>query len=194
MLDTFAAAHAGLAPVVVDDRLGATFANLLCGDLPLGDTVPYLSVDGPAWIRAPLQVDPTPQDWAAGGLSFGGTCSCSWRSTHPRCTRRFWTSPDKTNHPRRSGSTVNATFGGSATVSAQVNPLDVLKGQRLPATACVISAGRDDAEYGPLARRVVAACTAVGMNIHQLPGGHTWAVWAAALTRSVPFFRPAGAV
>lgn len=75
MLDTFAAAHAGLAPVVVDDRLGATFANLLCGDLPLGDTFPYLSVDGPAWIRAPLQVDPTPQDWAVGGLSSGGTCS-----------------------------------------------------------------------------------------------------------------------
>lgn len=89
---------------------------------------------------------------------------------------------------------MNATFGGSATVSAQVNPLDVLKVQRFPVTACVISAGRDDAEYGPLARRVVAASTAAGMNIHQLPGGHTWAVWAAALQRSVPFSRPAGAV
>ena len=89
---------------------------------------------------------------------------------------------------------MNATFGGSATVSAQVNPLDVLKGQRLPATACVISAGRDDAEYGPLARRVVAASTAAGMNIHQLPGGHTWAVWAAALKRSVPCFRPSRVV
>lgn len=148
---------------------------------PLGSVPPCRSTQlrrtGP-WVDCPLAA-PAP---------------CSWRSTHPRCTRRFWTSPDKTNHPRRSGSTVNATFGGSATVSAQVNPLDVLKGQRLPAAACVITAGRDDAEYGPLARRVVAACTAAGMNIHQLPGGHTWAVWAAALKRSVPFFRPAGAV
>jgi len=83
--------------------LGATFANLLCGDLPLGDTFTYLSVEGPAWIGAHLQVDPPPQDWAVGGLSYGGTCSCSWRSTHPRCTRRFWTSPDKTNPPSAIG-------------------------------------------------------------------------------------------
>jgi len=194
VLDTFAAAHAGLAPVVVTDRLGATFANLLCGDLPLGDTVPYLSVDGPAWIRAHLQVDPTPQDWAVGGLSSGHLLPAVGGQRTPGVPDVFGLRRTRRTHPRRSGSTVNATFGGSATVSAQVNPLDVLKGQRLPAAACVISAGRDDAEYGPLARRVVAACTAVGMNIHQLPGGHTWAVWAAALTRSVPFFRPAGAV
>lgn len=42
----------------------------------------------------------------------------------PRRTRR--------THPRRSGSTVNATFGGSATVSAQVNPLDVFEGPTFP--------------------------------------------------------------
>jgi len=193
--DTLTAAHAGPAPVVVADRLGVTFANLLCGELPLGDTFTYLSVEGPAWIRTHLQVDPTPRDWAVGGLSCGGTCPLQLAVNAPPVYPTFldFAGQDEPTLGDRA-STVNAAVRGSAIVFAPVSPLDVVKGQRLPATAGVISAGRDDAEYGPLAAGSSLPAQRREMNIHQLPGEHTWAVWAAALERSVPFFWPAGAV
>ncbi len=190
-MDTFAAAHGGLAPVaVIADPLGATFANPLCVDSPMGNTFTYLSVDVPAWIRTHLQVDPNPRHWAVSGLSFGGTCSLQLAVNAPTVYSTFLdfsgqeepTLGDRTR-------TLNTVFGGDPAAFAKVNPLDVLKRRRFPDTAGVITAGRDDAEYGPQAKRVVAATTAAGMEIHhfQLPGGHTWPVWASALELSLPF-------
>lgn len=141
----------------------ATFASLLCGDLPLADTFPDLSVEGPAWIRAHLQVDPTPRDWAVGGLSCGGIRCLQLAVNAPPVYPGFldFAGQDEPTFGDRA-STVNAAVRGHAIVFAPVSPLDVVKGQRLSATAGVISAGRDDVEYGPLARRVVAASTAAG--------------------------------
>ena len=190
-MDTYAAAHGGLAPVVVvADPLGATLANPLCVDSPLGHTFTYLSVDVPVWIRTHLQVDPNPRHWAVGGLSFGGTCSLQLAVNAPTVYPTFLdfsgqAEPTLGERTR----TVNAAFGGDPAAFARVNPLDVLRHQRFPGTAGVITVGRDDAEYGPQATRVVAATTAAGMQIHYLalPGGHAWPVWASALEGSLSF-------
>lgn len=190
-MDAFAATHGGLAPVVVvADPLGSPFANTLCVDSPLGNMFTYLSVDVPAWIRSHLQVDPDPQHWAVGGLSFGGTCALQLAVNAPMIYPTFldFSGQDEPTLGDRK-STVNAAFGGNAAAFARVNPLDVLRTKRFPGTSGFISAGRDDPEYGPQAARVVAATKAAGMDIQyvKLPGGHSWTVWAAALERSIPF-------
>ncbi|MEO6881140.1 MAG: alpha/beta hydrolase-fold protein [Mycobacteriaceae bacterium] len=190
-MNAYAAAHHGLAPVVVEpDPLGSTFANPLCVDSPLGHAFTYLSVDVPRWIRTHLQVDPDPAHWAVGGASFGGTCALQLAVNAPSVYRTFLdfsgqVAPTLGGRQR----TLDAAFGGSAAAFRRVNPLDVMAHERFATSSGFIAVGRDDAVFRPECKRVAVAATAAGMTIRYvlLPGAHSWSVWAVALQRSVPF-------
>jgi len=190
-MDAFAAAHDGLAPVVVMvDQLGAPLANPLCMDSRLGKVATYLAVDVPAWVRATLQVDPDPSGWAIGGLSNGGTCSLQMAVTAPEVYPTFVDisgEAEPTLGDR--AATVQAAFGGDEAAFAAVNPLDVLAQRRFPDTAGYLVAGDQDTVYGPQAQRVFDACRAAGMDVqlHVLPGGHTFGVWGPGLEQALPW-------
>jgi S-formylglutathione hydrolase FrmB len=190
-LDAFAAAHDGLAPVVVmADHLGAPLANPLCLDSRLGDVATYLSVDVPAWVRATLQVDPDPAGWAIGGLSNGGTCALQMAVTAPQVYPTFVdVSGEAEPTLGDRATTVQAAFGGDEAAFAAVNPLDVLARRQFPGTAGYLVAGRQDAVYLPQAQRVFAACQAAGMDVqlHLRPGGHTFEVWGPGLEEALPW-------
>jgi S-formylglutathione hydrolase FrmB len=190
-MDAFAAAHNGLAPVVVmPDHLGEPLDNPLCMDSRLGNVATYLSVDVPAWIRGTLQVDPDPSGWAIGGFSNGGTCSLQMAVNAPQVYPTFVdisgeAEPTLGDHT----ATVQAAFGGDEAAFAAVNPLDVLARATFPGTAGFLVAGEQDTEYGPQAQRVFAACKAAGMDV-QLevkPGGHTFEVWGPGLEDALPW-------
>lgn len=190
-MNGYAAAHRGLAPVVVEvDPLGSTLANTLCVDSPLGNAFTYLSVDVPAWIRTHLQVDPRPAHWAVGGASFGGTCALQLAVNAPSVYPTFldFSGQDEPTLSDRAR-TVNKAFGGSTQAFVRVNPLDVLGRKRFTATAGMIVVGRDDGPFRPQAKRVAAATRAAGMTVRYLevPGGHGWSVWAHALPLAMPF-------
>ena len=70
-----------------------------------------------------------------------------------------------------------------------VNPLDLLATSRYSDSAGSIVVGRDDRTYRPQQQHVFAACRAAGMDVSwlELPGGHTWQVWAPGLERSLPW-------
>lgn len=190
-MNAYAAAHHGLAPVVVEaDPLGSTFANTLCVDSPLGHAFTYLSVDVPRWIRTHLQVDPNPAHWAVGGASFGGTCALQMAVNAPSVYRTFLDfsgqdAPTLGGHTR----TLDEAFGGSAAAFRRVNPLDVMAHKRFTTTSGLIAVGHDDAVFRPECKHVAVAAAAAGMTISYvlLPGAHSWSVWAVALQRSVPF-------
>lgn len=190
-MDAFAAAHDGLAPVVVlPDNLGGPLADPLCMDSRLGNVATYLSVDVPAWIRGNLQVDPDAAAWAIGGLSAGGTCALQMAVTAPQVYPTFLDisgEAEPTLGDR--ATTVRAAFGGDDAAFAAVNPLDVLAGKAFPGTAGFLVAGRDDTEYGPQAQRVFDACRAAGMDVQLRvePGGHTFEVWGPGLTDALPW-------
>lgn len=190
-MDAYAAAHAGLAPVVVVvDHLGAALANPLCLDSRLGQVATYLSVDVPAWVRATLQVDPTPRAWAIGGLSNGGTCALQMAVTAPQVYPTFLDISGE-SEPTLGGRarTVAAAFGGDQAAFAAVNPLDVLATTRFPDTAGYLVVGAQDPVYLPQAQAVLAACRAAGMDtqLQVLPGGHTFEVWGPGLTVALPW-------
>lgn len=191
VLDAYAAAHAGLAPVVVvADPLGSRLGQTLCVDSPAGNAFTYLSVDVPAWIRSTLQVDTDPRHWAVGGISAGGTCALQLAVNDPAVYPTFLdiSGQDEPTVGTRQ-QTVNQFFGGDPAAFAAVNPVDVLARTRFPDSAAVIVAGSTDRVYGPQAQRIVAATTAAGMNVQyrELPGGHSWSVWGPGLSQSLPW-------
>ncbi len=191
MMDAFAQAHNGLAPVVVvADPLGGQLANPACSNSRRGNAFTYMSQDVPNWIRGNLQIDPNPRHWAVGGLSSGGTCSLQLAVNAPEVYPTFVTvsgedEPSTGSHAE----TVRDIFAGDKAAFTRVNPIDVLQARRFPGTSAFIVAGRDDSTYDPQARRVAAASRAAGIDVTyvELPGSHSWAVWGPGLGKSLPW-------
>ena len=189
VVDRFAAAHHGLAPVViVPDATGSSFGNTLCLDSRLGAVETYLATDVPAWAAVNLQVDN--RRLAIGGFSFGGTCAVQLAVRRPDVYLSFLdvsgqVEPTLGDHAR----TVRAAFGGDEAAFRRVNPLDELRGARFPHSAGVLAVGRDDAEYRPQAELMAAATRAAGMSVavDVRPGGHSWSLAAEALGRALPW-------
>jgi len=191
VMDRFARAHDGLAPVVVmPDTLGRSLANPLCLDSRLGRAETYLAVDVPRWIRTRLLVDADPRAWTVAGFSQGGTCALQMAVRAPEVYPTFvdisGQQAPTLGDPAR---TAAAAFGGDPTALARVDPLTVLGHTRYPRTAAVIVAGREDTTYRPQQQRVLAAVRAAGMDARwvELPGGHTWRVWGPGLEQSLPW-------
>ncbi|MBS2535589.1 hypothetical protein KGQ20_22770 [Catenulispora sp. NF23] len=191
IMDEYAAAHKGLAPVVVmPDVLGSQFANPLCLNSKLGDVQTYLTTDVPAWVRANLQVVPSERGWTIGGYSFGGTCSLQLAVQDPALYPSFLDMSGQSEPTLGSRSeSVKATFGGNAAAFSAVNPLDVLKTKKFPQVAGVILVGASDGTYGPQQRQVFAACQQAGMKVSyvEVPGGHSFDTWRVGLARELPW-------
>ncbi|WP_372405847.1 alpha/beta hydrolase [Streptomyces luteireticuli] len=191
MMNTFAAAHRGLAPVVVvADPLGSQFANTLCMDSRLGNVQTYLATDVPDWIRAHLQVAAPRTSWVISGISFGGTCSLQLGVNAPQVygvINDISGQEAPTLGSRKK--TIDKAFGGDAAAFERVNPLDVMARERFPDTRAAFIAGRSDSTYGPQQRKVYEAAVAAGMKAEwvELPGGHSWQVWRPGLERQLPW-------
>lgn len=202
VMDSFAAGHRGLAPVVViPDALGAPFANPLCMDSRLGNVDTYLSVDVPAFATSHLQIDPDRRHWAVGGFSYGGTCAWQLAVRHPG---EFPTFLDVSGQQAPTlGSprlTVDRAFAGDAAAFATWDPAQVLAGAahalplsprrlRYARTAGVLAVGAADRVYQSQLQRVAASSTAAGVSVGwvRVPGEHSWYVATTALARSMPW-------
>lgn len=188
-MDTYAAAHDGLAPVVViPDPLGNPAANPLCSDAHLGNVATYLEKDVPAWITEHLQVDTDPRRWAVAGISNGGTCALQVVTRAPQTYSTFLDRAGE-EHPTLGSEerTIAEGFGGDRTAYEANDPLTLLVQRRYEGVAGVFSAGDDDTEIAPGLRRVEAAARAAGMQteFRTYPGQHSWSVWAVAMADQV---------
>ncbi|SDX55166.1 Enterochelin esterase [Modestobacter sp. DSM 44400] len=189
-MDAFAAAHSGLAPVVVmPDALGAETANPLCMDSRLGKADTYLSVDVPAWIEGALQIDPDRAHWAVGGFSYGGTCALQLAVAH---SDLFPTMLDIAGQQAPTlgdpVGTVASTFGGDQVAFAAVDPLEELATRRLPGSRALMLVGAHDSQFGRQAATVRSALVSAGVDVSyaELPGDHSWTLANAALRQAVP--------
>lgn len=190
-MDTWAAAHDGLAPIVVmPDATGSEIANPLCMDSALGKVDTYLTSDVVSWVSSALQVDPDHAHWAVGGFSYGGTCALQLAVSHPQLFPTFLDisgqrSPTLGSRAR----TVAAAFGGNDRAFAAVDPLEELAAHPQPGSAGYLVVGAQDRYYRPQAQAVAAAARGAGMSItyQELPGDHSWAVWRPALTVALPW-------
>lgn len=190
MMDAYAAAHEGLAPVVVmPDQLGSLWNNTMCVDSPLGNAFTYLSVDVPAFVRANLTVAQDPKSWAMGGLSQGGTCSLQMAVNAPGVYGRFIDlSGEKEPSLGTHEKTLDQAFGGSEEAFKRVNPVDVMTQRRFPDTAGRFTIGERDKMLGDL-KAVYEAAAAAGMAVefNTVPGGHDMNAWREGMRDSLPW-------
>lgn len=192
ILDAYALAHHGLAPIVViPDQLGAPQNNPLCVDSPLGNSASYLTVDVPAWIRAHLHVRSDRNDWAIGGFSQGGTCAIQLGAKYPELFGGILDiSGQLAPHRGSVAATIHDAFGGSVARYRAATPLALLAaGAPYSDTFAVFASGQNDTRFGPGAVMVATAAAAAGMTVSTIvsPGtAHDWHTVQYALRTGIP--------
>jgi len=199
IMNAFAAAHHGLAPiVVVPDQLGAPQLNPMCLDSPLGNVKTYLTVDVANWIRTHLTVQTAASAWAIGGYSEGGTCSIQFGSSDPQ---QFGSILDVSGQlAPKNGSlaqTIQLGFAGDTAAYQAALPEHVLAANApYRDTTAVFVTGQLDAKYSAISVTMSAAASAAGMRTTRLvsPGtAHDWhTVQWALIHAAVPIYAHLG--
>ncbi|PPF65894.1 hypothetical protein C5C18_07050 [Rathayibacter tritici] len=190
-LDTYATAHAGLAPIVVSpDQLGDPNTNTMCIDSPMGKSATYLTVDVPNWIRANLPVLGDAQHWAIGGLSQGGTCAIQLGAGFPALFGNIIDASGELAPTLGSeAATIAQGFGGDAAAYKAATPLGLLaKNAPYTGTVAIFGVGANDASFLPGAKTLHAAALAAGMNATyiEVPGSaHDVTAWSATFDKGL---------
>ncbi|WP_440709692.1 alpha/beta hydrolase [Herbiconiux sp. YIM B11900] len=166
-LDAYAAAHQGLAPIVVSpDQLGAPEVNPMCVDSPIGNSASYLTVDVPAWINANLPVLAGPHYWGIGGLSQGGTCSIQLGAAHPELFGAILDASGE-EYPRihDEQNAIAQGFGGDAAKYEAAKPASILAANAPYSDMfAVFGVGSEDSSYLPGIKTLYADAQAAGMT------------------------------
>jgi len=178
ILDRYAAAHQGLAPiVVVADQLGDPTIDTLCLDTPrYGNVETYVNTDVVAWARANLNILTDRAHWTVVGYSHGGQCAISFAAKHPDLWGNVLDiSGEEYPGADHAARTLTEVFGGSQTAYDAQKPSIILAHNNYPDTTAIFTVSTDDASFMPGVKRVAAAATAAGMHVtyyEVLNGGH----------------------
>ena len=190
-LDAYAAAHAGLAPIVVSpDQLGDPTANPMCIDSPLGKSATYLTVDVPNWIRANLPVLGDAQHWAIGGLSQGGTCAIQLGAGYPQLFGNIIdASGELAPTLGDDATTIQQGFGGDAAAYEAAKPAAILA-RNAPYTDsfAVFGVGANDTSFLSGVQTLHAAAEAAGMDTTYLEvpdSAHDATAWSATFDKGL---------
>jgi enterochelin esterase-like enzyme len=179
-LDHFAEEHGGIAPVaVVVDPLGSPSANTMCMDTRLGAAESYLVQDVIPWIKTHLTVATSADRWAAGGFSFGGTCSVQLLAKHPNLVSAAlaFAAEDEPALAKERSKTVDLAFDGDeAAFDAQV-PAHFFAASRHDGSLLFLAAGSKDHDFQHQAAVIAEQAGASGVEVHHAMGdgeGHSW--------------------
>ncbi|MDT0195866.1 alpha/beta hydrolase-fold protein [Arthrobacter sp. AB6] len=179
-LDSYAASHGGVAPVVVvPDANGSQSANTMCMDSRIAHADTYLSEDVPNWIKSTLAVDTNHRRWAAGGFSFGGTCALQLGTRHPDLFPAVLSFSGEAEPAiaKERQKTIDASFPGDPDAFNRQTPLAIMKQQRFEGSGMYLTAGKDDPEFVAYLRTLAAAATEAGFTVraHEVEQtGHSW--------------------
>ncbi|HEX2895882.1 MAG TPA: alpha/beta hydrolase-fold protein [Marmoricola sp.] len=193
-MDAFAAAHQGLAPVVVmPDINGGPRSDTECVNSRRGNAEDYLTRVVPDYVRAHLPVVEPGRQWAVAGLSEGATCSLMFglRHTSMFSTVGFFSGlarPTVGNTDARVA-TIRRLFGGSRYKYNHHDPLWLMRHATYPSLAVWLEIGTRDRQSRAAAAHVVAAArnAHVSTVVRSTPGGHQWPVWQTSLRQAMPW-------
>jgi len=179
-MDSFAAAHGGVAPVVViPDPNGSQSANTMCMDSRIANADTYLSQDVPRWISSTLAVDTNHRHWAVGGFSFGGTCAVQMGTRHPDIYADVlaFSSEAEPAIAKERQKTIDAAFPGNPDEFIKQTPLEIMKHQRFESSGMYLTAGQNDPEFVGNLHTLAAAAGNAGFTVqaHEVEHtGHSW--------------------
>jgi enterochelin esterase-like enzyme len=181
VMDAYAAAHHGLAPIVVaPDQLGAPNRNPMCVDSRrLGKSATYIMTDTTRWIRSHLNVGSAPTAWGIVGFSQGATCAMQFSSEYPEVFgTTFAISSELAPFTGSVTNSADVAFHGSVAAYRAAAPIAVMR-KNAPYTGhlTVFAYGSDDAPYRKSTGALRAAADAAGMQTSTIvsPGtAHDW--------------------
>ena len=192
--DRWAAAHDGVAPVLVmPDPNGSFTGDTECVDGRAGRAETYLVRDVPRWVEAHEDVR---GPWAVAGSSMGGFCAAELALRHPDRFVAFadYSGLDRPTHPKGA-----RWLLGSAAAVAEHTPANLLDARPSPAAWFEVGSSDDGADVA--VARLARAAEAAGLDTRfvVLPNAHhTWRVWRDSFAGSLPWLvarlggRPAG--
>jgi S-formylglutathione hydrolase FrmB len=126
--DAYAAAHGGVAPVLVFADAGGTFNNdTECVDGPRGNAASHLTRDVIPFVEQTYGVSRDPRAWGAVGWSMGGTCAVDLAVMHPELIDSFDDiAGDAGPEVGTKQQTIDRLYGGDASAWARYDPATVL--------------------------------------------------------------------
>ncbi|GLZ51913.1 hypothetical protein Acsp07_15300 [Actinomycetospora sp. NBRC 106378] len=126
--DAYAAAHGGLAPVLVFADAGGTFNNdTECVDGPRGNAATHLTKDVVPDVERSFGVSSDPRAWGVVGWSMGGTCAVDLAVMHPELFDSFDDiAGDAGPEVGTKQQTIDRLYGGNAAAWAAFDPATVL--------------------------------------------------------------------
>ncbi|WP_353115576.1 alpha/beta hydrolase-fold protein [Microbacterium sp.] len=198
VLDQFAAAHDGLAPIVIiADQLGSSEQNPGCVDSKaFGGVSTYFNKDIPDYIRTHLRVLPSSKYWTISGYSNGGACSFLYGAEHPEVWGSFASiSGEEWAGMEDPGPVLSRVYGGSREKFDANKPENILL--RHPGAykdhAAVFTVGANDHRYGKHATSGAEHARTAGFvtTLTALPGdGHVGAAFVDGLTEELNVLAP----
>ncbi len=195
-LDNFAKSHDGITPMVfmVDDT-GSVDNDTECVDSPRGNIETYLTDDVPNYIRTHYNVLASPNNWAIGGLSMGGTCGITLAIRHPGIYHYFLDFGGDIGPSIGSESqTIALLFGGSKSAWAAHQPKLLLQAKSARGLYAgmggFFTVGHGDALATRAAvEQLYRLSGHDGMDVayETLNGEHTFSVWSQSFKDSLPW-------
>ena len=186
-MDRFAREHGGVAPVVVVvDPIGSPSANTLCMDTKLGQAETYLVGDVVPWIKEHLSVSRDARAWAAGGFSFGATCSVQLLAKHPEAfgsALAFAAEKEPALAKERSKTIQGAFDGDTAAFEAQLPAHFFAQGGH-EGQFLFLAAGGRDPDFVSQAQVIAGQARGGGVDVHEevVAGeGHSWEMIGKAM-------------
>lgn len=185
-LDQFAAEHHGVAPVaVVVDPLGNPSTNTMCMDTKIGKAESYLVRDVVPWIKTHLSVATTADRWAAGGFSFGGTCSVQLLAKHPELVSGAlgFAAEQEPALAKDRAKTIDVAFDGDVAAFEAEVPAHFFAARRHDGQFLFLAAGAKDHDFMRQAEVVAGQARASGIEVHPAVAdgeGHSWEMIAKA--------------
>jgi S-formylglutathione hydrolase FrmB len=194
MLNEYAAAHDGLAPIVVSpDQNGSAAHNSLCADTPVyGKAETYLTIDVTDWIKGHLPVSHSPSQWLIGGFSQGGTCSTQLGPAHPELYGHIFAADGELEPTDRTReNTIDRYFAGNVKDYERHVPTHIIA-EHTPSSQTMFSAaGSWDRNSQRNQEAIGQAALRSGMQViavTALNSGHDWHAVQAGLRPALERF------
>lgn len=199
-MDDFAAAHGGVAPVLLFPDTGGQFNNdTECVNGPRGNVADHITKELMPYVVSQFGTSSRRENWGVVGWSMGGTCAVDLTVTHPELFRAFVDlEGDLTPNAGTKEQTVQRLYAGNERQWAAFDTLTVIHthapyhdvaGWFDVSSTAKIRAGQSQLT-GPLAsKRLCAAGMLAGMTcaVVARPGNHDWAYAQTAFAQAVPW-------
>jgi S-formylglutathione hydrolase FrmB len=209
ILDDFAAAHRGYAPVVVFADPGGAFNNdTECVNGARGNSADHLTKDVVPFVESNFGVSRRSANWGVVGWSMGGTCAVDLTVMHPETFGAFEDiAGDLTPNSGTKTQTIARLFNGNAAAYASFDPLTVMNRHGpyqgvsawfdvngpVPRTGALTGSARPN-EQALAAASLCGAGSRFGIRcaVVNQPGRHDWPFASTAFATALPWL--AGAI